>query len=500
MSESDDQTKGAWTPEEDDLLKRLIGAHGARNWSVIAAGIKGRSGKSCRLRWCNQLNPDVKKEPFSEWEDATIIKAHGVHGNKWAIIAKMLPGRTDNSVKNHWNSTLKRKVQSGNLCNRYLEEGLDLDWLLDNPDGLLDGPPSRRTSCGSKRRRPAAAEEYLQEGNSPRTPDMKRVLLNNRVRQGSPKPILQNLPLHAKIKPLPHPPPEDMLNLLPDAIRNALLESARLAGSCLLTSDNTQLPRLSGFRAPTTFNDNLPHLPALTIPQHSKALKPLLASPTPPLFNNVSSGSQSPSTQLPSQPSKLQSNADSGSPSSACASDSTLGGYVPPQPLPAAHRSARSSHTGSHSASLLYPPAPSCQNTVHDTEPPPKQCHPHEPVQTRPNIQRRTSEQSETDHAILQMLDMFQSDSSLVSPTTMLPLPTGAHPLSLAVGGNAPFHSPTPSPLSALRLDDSFLEEMNFSQLLEGLEADVTLPAGCKLRGNNMGVGAHDALAVAGRL
>ncbi|KAJ8754707.1 hypothetical protein K2173_011122 [Erythroxylum novogranatense] len=105
--------KGAWTAEEDRKLAQYIEAHGAKRWKSVAikAGLN-RCGKSCRLRWLNYLRPNIKRGNISNDEEDLILRLHKLLGNRWSLIAGRLPGRTDNEIKNYWNSHLSKKIRA----------------------------------------------------------------------------------------------------------------------------------------------------------------------------------------------------------------------------------------------------------------------------------------------------------------------------------------------------------------------------------------------------
>ncbi|KAL2517699.1 Myb-related protein 3R-1 [Abeliophyllum distichum] len=110
--------KGPWSKEEDEMIIHCVNKYGPKKWSTISKHLPGRIGKQCRERWHNHLNPSINKDAWTQEEELALIHAHQIYGNKWAELTKFLPGRTDNAIKNHWNSSVKKKLDM------YLASGL----------------------------------------------------------------------------------------------------------------------------------------------------------------------------------------------------------------------------------------------------------------------------------------------------------------------------------------------------------------------------------------
>lgn len=180
--------KGPWKEEEDLKLVELVEKYGPKDWSTIASHIKGRIGKQCRERWFNHLSPDVRKTNWTPEEDQIIIDAHQRLGNKWTAISKLLNGRPANAIKNHWNSTLLKRIQEKN--------GDQVEPRSRNRSKKKDQPPSLRESRSSSS---SSSETESPDTLSPvMTP---QPMVNQLKRSSSSVPLVQQVQPHLQSHP-----------------------------------------------------------------------------------------------------------------------------------------------------------------------------------------------------------------------------------------------------------------------------------------------------------
>ncbi|GAB4854534.1 hypothetical protein Ancab_023115 [Ancistrocladus abbreviatus] len=168
--------RGAWTAAEDKLLIDYINKHGEGRWRSIPKGAGlNRCGKSCRLRWLNYLRPDIKRGNITPEEEDLIIRLHKLLGNRWSLIAGRLPGRTDNEIKNYWNTTLMKKLSTQSNPTNHREQNKKAN-IKSSLDKL---PETKKVESTSVRNN--AAERRSKASTTPHLHDNEGVDHNDEI-------------------------------------------------------------------------------------------------------------------------------------------------------------------------------------------------------------------------------------------------------------------------------------------------------------------------------
>ena len=172
-----DLKKGPWTAEEDTAVRSLVQQYGTNKWSDVAKQLPGRIGKQCRERWFNHLDPSIKKGPWSEDEEETLMACHEKFGNKWVTIAKFLPGRTDNAIKNHFHGIRRRAAKNAQRSSE--DSTADITGSTENQNAMSSSAPRRgngQSAFQESRGNGSASFASLQVGAHSLTQNMARII------------------------------------------------------------------------------------------------------------------------------------------------------------------------------------------------------------------------------------------------------------------------------------------------------------------------------------